>query len=131
MALLLFTYPSTVPFESAHPAPVDIITVLLGALVFLIAAQASARAGAFLTRPVLQFFGRISFSLYLYHALVLLTVLHLLYGRMPLAAVLGLAWVAGIAVATAAYYLIEAPAHRAGRSLSRRVRPAPRPQGPR
>ncbi len=68
-------------------------------------------------RPV-HFLGQISYSLYLWHFVVLLYCVHLLYGRMPLLAVLCLAFVLSVIVSWFSYRWIEIPSIHLGRRLS-------------
>jgi peptidoglycan/LPS O-acetylase OafA/YrhL len=65
-----------------------------------------------------QFLARISYSLYLWHFVVLLFCMHLLYGRMPFAAVLGLAFVLMFPVSWMSFQWIELPANTLGRRLA-------------
>jgi len=111
----------------------DVAYALAAALLLLLAAG-SPLAERWLKRPALQWLGRVSYSLYLTHLPVLLTVLHLGHGRLPLPVILAAALVAALIVAELAHRAIEAPAIRLGRHLTGkapRPRPAPvRPEGP-
>jgi peptidoglycan/LPS O-acetylase OafA/YrhL len=66
----------------------------------------------------MQFLARTSYSLYLWHFIVLLYCVHLLYGRMPFSAILGLAFVLMFPVAWLSSRWIEQPANRLGRRLA-------------
>ena len=62
--------------------------------------------------------GTMSYSVYLTHFIVLLTLVHLLYGRLPLIAILGLSLAATLVVSAACYRLVELPSMNLGRRLS-------------
>jgi peptidoglycan/LPS O-acetylase OafA/YrhL len=59
-----------------------------------------------------------SYSLYLMHYVVLLYCVHLLDGRMPFKAILGLVFVLSLAVSWATYRFVEVPSMNLGRRLS-------------
>lgn len=87
--------------------------------VFFIAVLESARLTAALNSRIPQFLGRVSYSYYLLHTVVLLSILHVAEGsHFPLAAALMISFVLGLLVAPAAYRFVELPAIRLGRSLS-------------
>lgn len=75
-------------------------------------------------RPV-HFLGEISYSLYLWHFIVMLYCVHLLYGRIPLGAILCLIFVLSLVVSWCSYRWIEVPCIAVGRRLGnmRRLRP--------
>jgi peptidoglycan/LPS O-acetylase OafA/YrhL len=75
----------------------------------------------------IHFLGEISYSLYLWHFIVLLFCVHLLYGKTPLWGILCLTLVLSIPVSWCSYLWIEKPSMNLGRRLSnsfQRARPA-------
>jgi peptidoglycan/LPS O-acetylase OafA/YrhL len=68
--------------------------------------------------PPIHFLGEISYSLYLWHFIVLLFCVHLLYGKMPLWVIISLALVLSILVSWCSYIWIEKPSMNLGRKLS-------------
>jgi peptidoglycan/LPS O-acetylase OafA/YrhL len=104
-----------------HVGPLDGFAIGLGSAIFITAALGSTSAGRALRSPVMRFAGRISYSLYLLHAVVLLTVVNLFYGKAPLWALLLFSGVAGIALATLAHRWVEAPSIRLGRRMATAV----------
>jgi peptidoglycan/LPS O-acetylase OafA/YrhL len=72
----------------------------------------------------MQYLGRISFSLYLVHAIVLLALLHLFAGRVPVGVLLVALWPLAIGLATLGERYIERPSVVLGRRLTRRTVPA-------
>jgi len=93
----------------------------LGAIGFFIIAIGSARAERFLKKKPISFLGKISFSLYLYHPLVLLSSIHLFYYTLPLWSIFVITIVFSILAAYIAWKFIEGPSMRLGRSLANRV----------
>jgi peptidoglycan/LPS O-acetylase OafA/YrhL len=96
--------------------------VMAGAAGLLVAAAFSGRASAWLLCRPFRWLGRISYSLYLFHPLVLLALLHIFYGHVPLPLLLTLAFLATFPLTALAWWLFEKPAV----ALSRRIAPAPR-----
>lgn len=72
------------------------------------------------TRPIL-FLGRISYSLYLYHALVLFSVVHLLGSKISIGASLAIAALLIVPVSYLAYVLVERPGMKLGSALGKRM----------
>ncbi len=94
----------------------------IGASLLIILSAKSGVGADLLNRPSLQWLGRVSYSLYLTHLLVILAAVHLLYGLIPLWAILVGSVPVSLIVAETAYRLVEAPAMTLGRRLSRRNR---------
>jgi peptidoglycan/LPS O-acetylase OafA/YrhL len=90
-----------------------------GAGAFIAFAIATATAAKVLQLRPLTFLGKISYSLYLYHLLTLVGMLHLFYGKLPIWQVYSLAFVVAMVVSTLSYYLIELPAIRRGKAWTR------------
>jgi peptidoglycan/LPS O-acetylase OafA/YrhL len=95
------------------------IVSALGACIVIAAALSPGRIERFLMLPSLRWLGKISYSLYLVHVPVLLTVYYLARDRVPLP-IIALAAVPLALLAAAAFHrLIEAPAMRLGHTLTR------------
>jgi peptidoglycan/LPS O-acetylase OafA/YrhL len=84
-------------------------STMLGATWLIIIALCSQRARHSLNRPAVQFFGRISYSLYLAHGVVLLSLINLLYPRLPFGAIVAIALPAALIVSTALNRFVEQP----------------------
>jgi len=99
----------------------------LGAAGLLVVAMNSITAKRFLLWAPVHFLGRISYSIYLWHFIVLLYCVHLLYGKVPLVLILCLTLVLTILVSWASYVWVEVPSMNFGRKVSNRFqrRPAP------
>jgi peptidoglycan/LPS O-acetylase OafA/YrhL len=75
--------------------------------------------------------GRISYSLYLVHLPILIGLLHVCYGKIPLAATLAIALVLIVVVSDLSYRLVERPSLLLGRRLASLVGGASAPRWPR
>lgn len=95
--------------------------LMLGAALLLIAAAAEPGLRRRLEHPALCYLGRISYSLYLFHPLVLLAMLHLFAHRVPLVILLPIILLMMFAVAELAYRTLERPAIRLSARAGDRV----------
>lgn len=123
-SLLLYTHPWSMPrIGHAHAPFLDLEFALAGTVGLLVSVIASRGAVAVLCTRPLQYLGRISFSLYLVHVTVLLALLHLFYGRLPVAVLLIALWPLSLWLATLGERYVEQPSIALGRRLTQR-RPA-------
>ena len=88
----------------------------------LSAAQSRGQVAVVLSKPLMIFFGKISYSIYLLHW-ILLQVSHQLQAFLHVHGAKALLWFGGyfavvIGISTITYYLIEVPARRLLRSKS-------------
>jgi len=90
----------------------------LGAGGLIILSFNAQRWQKILAWPSIHLVGKMSYSLYLWHFIVLLYCVHLLYGRMPLAAIMCLTFVLTLLVSWCSYRWIELPSIALGRKLS-------------
>jgi peptidoglycan/LPS O-acetylase OafA/YrhL len=134
VGVLLFTFSLWVvptPLTGIWAEALQTGTAMLGAGLLIVVAQGSRRARRVLGVAPLQLAGRLSYSLYLVHGLVLLALAHLLWGHLPGALVIAMVWSGAFLAAAALRACVELPAQRAGRKLAALVqRPLPWP-GPR
>jgi peptidoglycan/LPS O-acetylase OafA/YrhL len=84
--------------------------LMIAAALLLVSAAAEPALRRGLELPLFQYLGRISYSLYLFHPIVLLTMLHLFAGRMPLGWLLVLTFGLCFVVSDLAWRLVERPA---------------------
>ena len=116
------------------PLKTSATTLFFGALIYGIASGRGAANWLF-ARPVSLFFGRISFPLYLIHAMVLIWVYYELGAHGAGWPVTGLAlglYVPGIVLAAWGLHLaVERPSQRLGRAVARRLEPAAGSEAPR
>ncbi len=129
LALLwLDSYGSSKSIETVLPHASNyirdwIIALCAGGL--MIVSISSAACKRVLSWAPIHFLGEVSYSLYLWHVIVLLYCVHLLYGKIPLPAILLLVLVLSLAVSWCSYHWIEKPSMELGRKLS-----GPRRQSP-
>ena len=91
--------------------------IALAVSFFIISAFSSSRISAWLSRGLPVFLGKISYSVYLYHVVILLSLVHCFYGKVPLAEIWLATAVLTFAVATLSYYAIELPSIRLARAM--------------
>jgi peptidoglycan/LPS O-acetylase OafA/YrhL len=120
LALLAYTYPfwflPSAPF--LHLGLVDDYVTTAGVALFIVLALGSRSSGRALQVPPLPWLGRVSYSLYLLHAIVLLTLLSLLFGAIPLWAIWALTLLISLPLAAASYRLLERPSITLGHRLA-------------
>ncbi|WP_139840707.1 acyltransferase family protein [Gottfriedia acidiceleris] len=92
----------------------------LGATGLFIIAIGSTKVKKILMYRPIHFVGKISFSLYLYHPLVLLYFVHLFYNIFPLWIVFIMTIVFSIAIAYIAWRFVEVPSMQLGRKVAKR-----------
>lgn len=95
------------------------LPIAAGAAMLTVVALGSARASAALQLGAVRFLGRVSYSFYLYHAIVIVAVLHAGYGRVPTAVLLAVAAAGSLLAAWASYVFVERPCMALGRMLTR------------
>jgi peptidoglycan/LPS O-acetylase OafA/YrhL len=110
--------------------PMWLVDWLVGpaAMGLIVASLASNRLSRLLRTAVPQYLGRISYSLYLFHPLVVLATMYMLHTRLSLGAIALLDLPLSLLAAHLGYRLVEAPAIALGRTLSRRLSGVPRPE---
>lgn len=86
--------------------------------IFILTALSPGMGARFLGHPSLIFLGRISYSFYLFHAILLLTIFHILQGKVSISSGIVLSVLLSIIVATISYRFIEKPSMRLGRLLA-------------
>ncbi|AOW24654.1 acyltransferase family protein [Sphingomonas melonis] len=98
--------------------PVNFLAYGLGGTLLVCLVINSARARAVLGRPVLRWLGRISYSLYLVHCIVLVVLVRVLIGIVPPWLAVAAVPAVSLAAATLMCSWIEAPSQHAGRFIS-------------
>ncbi len=102
-----------------HPSVLaDDLVTTLGVAVFIVSALASSWVSSVLLSRPLVALGKASYSLYLVHAICLLTAIHLLSGSIPLWCILVISGVACLIVTGTFYFVLEVPSIELGRRLS-------------
>lgn len=72
----------------------------------------------FLQRPAVAYLGKISYSIYLVHATVLFTCIHLLFGRVPFLLVATIYLMSTCVVSVLFHYIVEQPATQLGKRVA-------------
>lgn len=93
--------------------------IAVGAAVFIVASLASTKLSSGLTHPGFVFLGKISYSLYLTHLVVMLTFAHALHGRLSNVMILSISFIGAIIVAAVCWFMIERPSMQLGKYLTR------------
>jgi len=96
------------------------LLTLIGSLILLVAVQ-DPRASLGMNNAVCQYLGRISYSMYLIHYVVLFALFDLAYGRIPFPLLICLCLVATLAVSHLFCISVEEPSLRLGKYLSKRL----------
>ncbi len=97
---------------------IDTAVLSLATGLIIVWILASPGATVFLKRPLLQFLGRVSHSLYLYHMLVLLALMHYWKTSLSPWVILSLTFALSFPVAALAYEWVEKPSIALGRRLT-------------
>ncbi|AEI39904.1 acyltransferase family protein [Paenibacillus mucilaginosus] len=103
---------------------------MIGCCILILAAMAKGAFSRLLRHPVLHFFGKISYSLYLLHLIVLIASVRWLHGALPVWLILGIAAIGSIALAALSYYAVEVPSIKIGQKWAARISGTGKPAAP-
>ncbi len=92
--------------------------IAIGVSIIIVTSLSSESISRLLMNRFVVVLGKISYSLYLLHFIVLCSCLYLLYGIIPIWIVLMIAFIASITVSLAGYYWVEVPSIQWGKKLS-------------
>lgn len=95
-------------------------SIALAVTLIIITALGSRKVRNILEIKPIKFLGKISYSLYLFHLIVILSLIYWLQGIMSTDIILLISVPVSIGVATVAYHYIELPAIKAGKKLTSR-----------
>jgi peptidoglycan/LPS O-acetylase OafA/YrhL len=117
--LVMYCYSSWLPARSRITVTTllsDFPTVV-AVVIFIVVSLNSPTLSSLLLKPTPRFIGKISYSLYLLHGIVLLSLVGSCYGRFPLAVLLISVFPLSLLVAILFYHCVERPAIQAGRQI--------------
>ncbi|WP_242214352.1 acyltransferase [Bacillus cereus group sp. BfR-BA-01383] len=127
LGLLFFSYPR-IPFmllskligEIDYELYLIIIDwyICFGAVLIILSALSSKLFSKLLLIKPVQFIGEISYSLYLVHPIVLLTTVHIFYGKISVPLILLISFLFTMVVSVVCYKFIEIPSIKIGRKLA-------------
>jgi peptidoglycan/LPS O-acetylase OafA/YrhL len=95
------------------------LALFLGSVLIIALASTPGSFRAFLRRPALAWLGRVSFSLYLVHTIVLATALHAMSKWLPLPVIAALGIALSLPVAAVFYRIVELPSQRLARRATK------------
>ena len=120
-SLLLLNARWELPGKLAIPA---LLAAWTGAILLIAIAASYSAVGRVLEYPVFVWLGRVSYSLYLTHVIVLFTVIYLTRNAMPVQAALLISLAIALMLAEIYYRATEKTSMRLGRSLAKRLEAA-------
>lgn len=126
LAFCLYTYSGIIgTLFSKLGLPMERIArdyvIALGSSLFILLAIGSRKLTYILGFQSIRFLGKISYSLYLYHLIILYSLIYLLYQQIPLWGIYILTVIISILVASASYYYIELPFIHLGRKTAKKL----------
>lgn len=92
-----------------------------GAVIVMISAMSTDSIKTILNLKPMAFLGKISFSMYLYHMIIIFVLMHVFYGKIHISVIWLLAFVLTMIISTVAYYIVELPSMNLGRKLSKKI----------
>jgi peptidoglycan/LPS O-acetylase OafA/YrhL len=96
--------------------------ILIGACIFVIIALSSQNLIKFLLTKPVRFFGKISYSMYLYHLPILMSLLFLLSKKINIIAIYIIAFLLILIVSTLSWYFVENKCISLGKTLTKMYR---------
>lgn len=123
MGILSYTYSHWVNLKGSivHQQMIQDGAITLGAIIFVISSVSSKTVARFLSYKPIKHCGKISYSLYLVHMIILLSLVHLCYGIIPLWLIWMITFISTLIVSTISYHFVEVPLIALGRKLTSRI----------
>lgn len=106
---------------SFYGVVLDSWTIAIGAVIIVSISISFIRLSKILRTGFISYLGKISYSLYLTHLVVLASLIHLLHDYVLMLTISLVAVIASFVVASILYRLVEDPSMRLGRRLARIV----------
>lgn len=129
VGIYLYTFSWLFSNQSAlHSDLRDGLMITGGASIFVVMCLASRSLKAVLHQRAVLFLGKMSYSLYLYHVIIMLSMVNALYGKLTIQLILVISFFVSLAVSAVLYYVIERPFMRYGRYLAEQFFPSGKTQ---
>ncbi|WNB93905.1 acyltransferase [Bacillus sp. NEB1478] len=125
IVLYLYAHPSFIlniiiqDFNPYYRAIIDTWVTSFGAMILIVLAISPGHMSKILRNNILNFIGKISYSLYLTHLVVLFSCIHFLNRVIPIWSICLVVVLGTFVVSTIMYYLVEKPAITLGKFLTR------------
>lgn len=103
-----------------NPLLIDWVS-MAGVSILLVISISSQIASKILLWSPFQFLGEVSYSLYLYHLPILLSLLYIFYGKLPLLIIVGLSVPITLIVSRIAWKMVEKPSILLAKNLSNKL----------
>jgi peptidoglycan/LPS O-acetylase OafA/YrhL len=118
---ICYTYKWIFPsVDIMHNIMFDEWAAALGASIFIVISLSSSEVSKILKIKPIVFLGKISYSLYLYHAIVLVVCVNLLYPTFGIGWILLISFILSLLVSSIGYYAVEKPSMQLSRTISKR-----------
>lgn len=117
-ALTLYTYQGLLShIKLMHNFLINEYLIAMGSSLFIIIALSTSKFSVFLNLKPLRFLGEISYSLYLYHTIILFSLIYIFKDTLPIYIILFSTVICSIIWATIFYYFVEKPSKELGTKL--------------
>lgn len=126
--LYVYAHPSFVlnifipDFHPFYRTVIDSWFVSAGACILIISALSSGKFSRLLNNKIINYLGKISYSLYLTHIAVLISSMYLLSGILPLWSICLIAIVLTLVISSVMYEIVEKNSIKLGRYLGNRLK---------
>lgn len=115
--LLAYTY-SFNKVIKFHHFVIDDWAIAIGSLIFIVFSINSKTIKKILLLKSINFIGKISYSLYLFHMIVIFAMVNVFYGSVPISIILPVSFIISFCIATLMYFIIEKPSIKLGKFLT-------------
>jgi len=123
LGLLCYTEPTWMP-QNVNLLQINIVHdwfVLFGSTLFILLSLSSKLLSKILHLKPILYIGKISYSLYLYHLVILIGMMQLFYGEIPLGIIWLITLALSLVVGSLSYTYIELPSIRVGKRIANKT----------
>ncbi|MDC6158984.1 acyltransferase [Bacillus albus] len=118
VGIVLYTYPGILKdVKVIHKYVLDEWLVVIGAVLFILIGLGNNSFSKMLLKGPLNFLGKISYSLYLYHSIVLFSIIYLLGNKLSVIWILLITFILSFIVSAIAYFIVERPSAQLGKYI--------------